>query len=225
MCSKYGKQKLTLGIYIAGISSNTIQFMEVNMITQGFSNISAAYSPKNLSSQRQSPISTTANFTDSAASSSSTVTISQAAHDLATTQPSSNPYLRFRAIVLQDAKDDPAFAKKMAEQLAYDDSYELHGPLVDISHDPIRYSATGEVVTEENLAAFKAEAAKVTAGRISLYQAEKAKGTPDAQILGKLFAFVDGQSDNYLSKLNWARPPQQNAVEYAATHHSTGLAR
>ncbi len=71
-------------------------------------------------------------------------------------------------------------------------------------------------MTEENLAAFKAEAAKVTAGRISLYQTEKAKGTPDAQILGKLFAFVDSQSDNYLNKLNWARPPQQNAVEFAA---------
>lgn len=178
------------------------------MIVQGFSNISAAYFPKNLSSQRQSPVSKTATFADLTASSSSTATISQAARDLATTQPSSNPYLRFRAIVLRDAKDDPAFAKKMAEQFAYDDSYELHGPMVDISHDPIRYSATGGVVTEENLAAFKAEAAKVTAGRIALYQAEKAKGIPDAQILEKLFAFVDGQSDNYLSKLNWARPAQ-----------------
>ena len=115
--------------------------------------------------------------------------------------------------MLRDAESDPVFAKKMAEQFAYNDSYELHGPLVDISHDPIRYSGTGEVVTEENLAAFKAEAAKVTAGRIALYQAEKAKGTPDAQILEKLFAYVDGQSDNYLSKLNWTRVPQQNAVE------------
>jgi hypothetical protein len=162
---------------------------------------------------RQKELATTvpASSAGSAASSSFTVTISQAARDLATTDPS----LRFRAIVLRDAESDPVFAKKMAEQFAYDDSYELHGPLVDISHDPIRYSGTGEVVTEENLAAFKAEAAKVTAGRIALYQAEKAKGTPDAQILEKLFAYVDGQSDNYLSKLNWTRVPQQNAVENA----------
>jgi hypothetical protein len=168
-----------------------------------------------LPQQRRLAATPPANPAGLAASSSSTVTISQAARDLAATPPSSNPYLRFRAIALQDAKDDPAFAKKMAEQFAYDDSYELHGPLVDITQDPIRYSATGEVVTDENLAAFKAEAAKVTAGRIALYQAEKAKGTPDAQILEKLFAFVNGQSDNYLSKLNWARPPQQDAVENA----------
>jgi hypothetical protein len=148
----------------------------------------------------------------SAASSFSTVNISQAAQDLAVAAASGNPYLEFRAIALRDAKEDPAYASKLAEQFAYDDSYEKHGPLVDISHDPIRYSATGEVVTEESLAAFKAEAAKVTAGRIALYQAEKARGTPDAQILEKLFSFVDGQSDNYLRLLNWARPPQQFAA-------------
>lgn len=144
----------------------------------------------------------------SAANASFTVTLSQAASDLATSDPS----LRYRAIALRDAESDSAFAKKTAEQFAYNDSYELHGPFVDITQDPIRYSATGEVVTKENLAAFKAEAAKVTAGRIALYQAEKAKGTPDAEILKKLFDYVDGQSDDYLSKLNWTRAPQQNAV-------------
>lgn len=146
-------------------------------------------------------------------SSSNTVPISPSVGDLAA-HPTTDPSLRFRNLVLSDANSDPIFAKKMAEQFAYDDSYELHGPLVDISHDPIRYSATGEVVTDENLAEFKAEAAKVTTGRIALYQAEKAKRTPDVQILEKLFAYVDGQSDNYLSKLNWTRASQQNAVEY-----------
>lgn len=155
-----------------------------------------------------------ANSADSAASSSVTVSLSQAARDLAA-QPTTTPSLRFRNLVLRDAAGDPSFARKMTEQFAYNDSYELHGPLVDISHDPIRYSATGEVVTDENLAAFKAEAAKVTTGRIALYQAEKAKGTPDVQILEKLFAYVDAQSDNYLSKLNWTRASQPNTAENA----------
>lgn len=152
-----------------------------------------------------------ANPADSAASSSSTVTISQAARDLATAETPRNAY----AMILDDARADPAYAKKVAEQFAYNDSYELHGPLVDITQDPIRYSATGEVVTDENLAAFKAEAAEVTAGRIALYQAEKAKGTPDAQILEKLYSFVDEQSENYRSKLNWVHFSQNNAVENA----------
>lgn len=149
-----------------------------------------------------------ASVAGSTANASFTVSLSQAARELATTDPS----LRYRGIVLRDAERDPAFASKTAEQFAYNNSYELHGPMVNISQDPIRYSATGEVVTKENLAAFKAEAAKVTAGRIALYQAEKAKGTPDAEILKKLFDYVDGQSDNYLSKLNWTRAPQQAAV-------------
>lgn len=40
---------------------------------------------------------------------------------------------------------NPDYAKKMAEQIAYGNSFELHGPLVDMSHNPIRYSVTREV--------------------------------------------------------------------------------
>lgn len=47
------------------------------------------------------------------------------------------------------------------------------------------------------------EAAQVTEGRIALYQSEKAKGTPDAEILQKLYDYTDKQSQNYLSKVGW----------------------
>lgn len=170
------------------------------------------FSSSGLQPQQKGPTTPSANTADSAATLASNVTISQAARDLVATKTSGNQWLNYRAVTLRNAEADPAFAKKTAEQFAFDDSFEKHGPLVDISHDPIRYSATGEVVTEESLAAFKMEAAKVTAGRIALYQAEKIKGTPDAQILEKLFSFVDGQPDNYLRLLNWARPSQQNAA-------------
>lgn len=154
------------------------------------------------------------------ASSATTVTISRTAQALAS-QATSDPSLQSRAQTIQAAKDDPAFAKKWAEEFAYDDSYEKCGPLVDISNWPmVRYAATGEGVTEESLAAFKAEAAKVTAGRIALYQAEKAKGTSDVQILEKLYAYVDGQSDDYLSKLGWTRMPQQSASENAGSQET-----
>jgi|GEM_PF-3375447 len=110
----------------------------------------------------------------------------------------------FRDKMVAEAKQDPAFAEKMAREYAYDTSYETHGPLIDISHPPeIRYSHTQEVVTDENLATFKKDAAEVTAGRIALYQNEKAKGTPDAEILQKLYDYTNTQSDNYLSKVGW----------------------
>lgn len=162
-----------------------------------------------LPSQKGQAAGSPASSTTPAANSATSVTISRTARDLAS-QPASDSSLRARALTIQTAEDDPAYARKRAEEFAYYDGYEKHGPLVDITHDPIRYSSTGEVVTEENLAEFKAEAAKVTAGRIALYQAEKAKGTSDIEILEKLFTYVDGQSDNYLSKLGWTRISHQD---------------
>lgn len=177
------------------------------------STVYQAYSPRGvLSSQKSEARETPASPAASAASSPTAVTISGAARALAS-QPASDPSLSARALQIRNAEGDPAYARKRAEEFAYYDGHEKYGPLVDITHDPIRYSATGEVVTEESLAAFKEEAAKVTAGRIALYQAEKAKGTPDVQILEKLFAYVDGQSDNYLGKLGWTRAaPQAEAA-------------
>ncbi len=145
----------------------------------------------------------------SAATIADTITISDAARTLAASSSPAEeaPSLRYRRIMLADAKADPDLAKKAAREYANDRSHELHGPLVDIRDYPtIRFSATGEVVTEESLAAFKTEAAKAREGRMALYQAEKAKGTPDAEILEKLFAYTDTLSDSYLSKINWTRP-------------------
>jgi hypothetical protein len=92
----------------------------------------------------------------------------------------------------------------MASIYAHDNSYETTGPLVDISAYPtMKYTYTGEVVTDQNLSEFKAEAAKVTEGRMAIYQNEKARGTPDAQILKKIFSYIDSQPNDYLSKIGW----------------------
>lgn len=107
---------------------------------------------------------------------------------------------------MEDAKLDPSFAEKFAREYAYDDSLEKSGPLVDISGYPaIRYTYTGEAVTDVNMAEFKTEAGNARLGRIALYQSEKSKGTPDAEILDKLFRYTDTQPDSYLSKLGWER--------------------
>ncbi len=146
-----------------------------------------------------------------AAAGADTVTISSAAREAAAAETAGSkpaaesPSLTYRQLMLRNAQADPAFAKKAAHEFAHDDSYVLNGPMVDISHDPIRYSATGEVVTEESLAAFKSQARQARDELIALYQSEKGKGTPDAEILEKLFRARDGQPNEYLQKLNWAR--------------------
>lgn len=139
-------------------------------------------------------------------------TISQAAKDkLAASQSTVLPddqMSHFRDIILRNAASDPAFAKKFAQDYAYDASYETTGPLVDIGAkpgDPKRYHYTKEIVTDSNVAAFKTEAVKVREGRVALYEAEKTKGTPDKDILDKLFNYTDKQSDDYLGKTGWIR--------------------
>ena len=116
-----------------------------------------------------------------------------------------HPSRAYQNSELRNAQADPAYAAKAARQFAYNESYMLHGPMVDITHDPIRYSATGEVVTKEGLDTFKAQARQARDELMALYQSEKGKGTPDAEILEKLFRARDGQPDDYLQKLNWAR--------------------
>lgn len=105
---------------------------------------------------------------------------------------------RYRDAVIRNAEADASAAEKMASELAHDVSYAQTGPLVDISNLPkITYTYTGEPVTNENMAAFKSEATKVSSGRLALYNEEKSKGTPDAQIIKKIFDYDDRQSEQY----------------------------
>lgn len=169
------------------------------MIIQGQNNVTSAYGASyKPATERQIPSAPAADYADK-------ISISDTGKALARIQTES-PSQEFRRITLEDANRDPAFAEKFTREYAYDDSLEKGGPLVDISAYPtIRYTYTGELVTDSNLAAFKAEAASARIGRVTLYQQEKAKGTPDAEILEKLFRYTDTQSDAYLSKLGWER--------------------
>lgn len=98
---------------------------------------------------------------------------------------------------------------KVAEHLAMDYAFDFDFPMVDLSHDDLMagksgiYTVTGESVTEESEAWFNNEAARIRQERIALYQSEKAKGTPDADIFDKIIRFMDAQPERYLQLLNW----------------------
>jgi hypothetical protein len=176
------------------------------MIIQGFSNIASAYGANTKSTvERQTSPAPAANYADK-------VSISNAGKALAETDVES-PSQEFRRAAIEDAKQDPGFAEKITREFAYDDSLAKGGPLMDISNYPtVRYSYTGELVTESNLATFKAQAADARTGRIALYESEKSKDTPDVEILKKLFQYTDTLSDDYLAKLRWERPKSTEAA-------------
>ena len=93
--------------------------------------------------------------------------------------------------------------------MAYAYSHLDDGPLYDMSawegggKGPTRYSATGEVVTPQSEARYRTLAAAHGAASLSLYNAEKAKGTDPADIFDKLIALVDAQPEDFRSFIDW----------------------
>ena len=135
-----------------------------------------------------------------------TVTISEAAQamlsssvDGSTTSVTDN--WRSRA-----AHADPADAEK----LAYEFSHASDGALVDITEyakgtGPIRYTATGQPVTEESKTRFDNLAKSILEERTNLYDTEKAKGTPAAEIVDKIISFMNTQPAWYLELSGWSK--------------------
>jgi hypothetical protein len=106
-----------------------------------------------------------------------------------------------REWMLDTAAKDPEKAKMWAHLVAYD---PIEGPTLKNTDSPIsRVSATGEIYTP----AMERYCIKVwnamQAGRSALYQSEVAKGTPDAQILEKVFAYHDTYPVGYRRLLDW----------------------
>jgi hypothetical protein len=93
--------------------------------------------------------------------------------------------------------------------MAYAYAHMDDGPLYDMSawegagKGPTRYSATGEVVTPESEARYKALAASHGAASLALYNDEMAKGSDPADIFDKLIALVDAQPEDYRSFIDW----------------------
>ncbi|MEO6599517.1 MAG: hypothetical protein ABIQ16_06560 [Polyangiaceae bacterium] len=95
-----------------------------------------------------------------------------------------------------------------AEQLAKDFAFTADQPELDMTDffagkGPMKYASTGEPVTAESEAAFGAQEAKARHGRIALYQSEKQKGTPPADIYDKIVAYMDTQPSDFIRNTGW----------------------
>ncbi|MDP3654065.1 MAG: hypothetical protein Q8R67_20530 [Rhodoferax sp.] len=105
---------------------------------------------------------------------------------------------------------------KDADQIAKNIAYEDHtttggvGPLLDASgflpggDGILRYSGSGEPVTAQSQAYFNATEASFRQERMHIYESEKAKGTPPAEIYDKLVNAMDQQPERYRGMMNWS---------------------
>jgi hypothetical protein len=110
--------------------------------------------------------------------------------------------------------------KGLADQLAYNYGHiELH-QLVDLTDQiagtgPMKYAATGEPVTAESEARFKAYAEEFQAASLALYNAERVRGTSSADIFDKLIALGDTQPADFRAMMDWegrtAQPPEKGS--------------
>ena len=89
----------------------------------------------------------------------------------------------------------------MAHVLAYD---PIETPMLDVTDFPtIRVTATGEIYTPEMQRYCIKVWHAMQAGRSELYQSEVAKGTPDAKIVEKVYAYNDTYPEGYRRLLDW----------------------
>jgi hypothetical protein len=106
-----------------------------------------------------------------------------------------------REWMLDTAAKDPEKAKMWAHALAYD---QIETPMLENTDSPIsRVSATGEIYTPGMQRYCIKVWNAMQAGRSALYESEVAKGTPDAQIMEKVFAYHDTYPVGYRRLLDW----------------------
>lgn len=146
---------------------------------------------------------TSNSFASALASASDTVTISQAAKDLAvsgtsvdstSTDSSSYDWLS------EAAHSNDSLAASIAKNYAYAD--ELCTIDADTSEEMARNGTLyGYLTRVEN--STQDERTAVREARIELYQSEKAKGTSDADIVDKLIAYQNALPDDYKQLTGW----------------------
>ena len=106
----------------------------------------------------------------------------------------------------------PEDADQIAQRFAYADNTNgggMGGGLDASGFLPggdgiLRYSGSGEPVTAESQAYFNATEASFRQERMHIYESEKAKGTPPAEIYDKLVNAMDQQPERYRGMMNWS---------------------
>ncbi|RMQ45526.1 hypothetical protein ALQ04_03781 [Pseudomonas cichorii] len=107
----------------------------------------------------------------------------------------------FRSELLEEANNDPLQAAKMAHDYAYN---SLVFELLDVTDYPIiRYTTTGQIVTDETKLYFAKTMSSVQKLRGKLYETELLKGTPPAKILEKILDFNDSLPQKFKDMAHW----------------------
>ncbi len=140
-------------------------------------------------------------------SSTTQVTISDAARNLASQQSSATQgRTPIQEKLLNSAASDPASAEKLAHDIANTPStifYDIRDQLASGTMGPLNKLSSGRIVDETFKENFSKEAAVIDAQSKAIYESEKAKGTPADQILAKLFDHTNAQSKDYLEASSW----------------------
>lgn len=106
-----------------------------------------------------------------------------------------------REWLLAKAERDPKVAAELAQGYAY---HSLNGQGIDMTDYPvIRYSATGEIVTDESSSWFERSLQHMQKERSVLYESELMKGTPAVKILEKILDFNDALPQRFRDIANW----------------------
>jgi hypothetical protein len=143
------------------------------------------------------------------------VTISPKGQELSR-NASSSPQTTYREQLSAKAHADPAMAKDLLNGYTFGfDLLRVNVPLPPGDHpsgstfsmpatSPLT-DAMGRLVTDERRSSFEQTATRVRDGRMAIYRSEQAKGTSAAEILDKIFSFMDSQPTDYQLLSGWLR--------------------
>lgn len=142
-----------------------------------------------------------------ATNSTDTVTLSNASKALAASDTSGSAKSTVSAthpwISEAAHSDSPENADKMANGLAYASDGILYDADSLLNKNELRLASTKELVTDQDRSYFAQIGSQATQQRISLYENEKAKGTPPAQIVDMLLAQTDTLPEEYRNLAGW----------------------
>ncbi|RZI44259.1 hypothetical protein EGT07_02205 [Herbaspirillum sp. HC18] len=132
------------------------------------------------------------------------VSISESARKLLTAESSGNGEPNYAKLLSDSVHQDPALAEKLADEM----SHGTYAAWLDFSDSikgtgPVKYAATGQPVTEESESYFNSMGSAVLENKIKIYETEKAKGTPAADIVDKLLGYMDSLPTSYKEMINW----------------------
>ena len=110
---------------------------------------------------------------------------------------------RFRSLS-ESAHADPKLAEQLASGYANTEWHRmLDFTAFDAGTGPVKYSATGEPVTAESEARYGQQAEVLRGKSSELYELEKSKGTPAADIFDKLLSLINSQPADFRAAINW----------------------